>query len=170
MAKQELRYEYLEEKLTKYSYHCLELEYEFEYQEDEVFFAYCVPYTFSRLLLQLKQLPTQYTIQGVLGKSLAGIDIPVLQITDFNSQREKKNILITGRFHPGQSNSSHMLEGFLQFITGAQKEAIELRRRVNFFIIPMANPDGVVLGNTRTSAAGKDLNRQFLLASRDLYP
>lgn len=31
MAKQELRYEYLEEKLTKYSYHCLELEYEFEY-------------------------------------------------------------------------------------------------------------------------------------------
>lgn len=34
----------------------------------------------------------------------------------------------------------------------------------------MVNPDGVVLGNTRTSAAGKDLNRQFLVASRELYP
>jgi len=30
----------------------------------------------------------------------------------------------------------------------------------------MVNPDGVIIGNTRTSAAGKDLNRQFLLANR----
>jgi len=43
---------------------------------------------------------------------------------------------------------------------------MELRNRINFWIIPMANPDGVVLGNTRTSAAGKDLNRQFLIANR----
>lgn len=34
----------------------------------------------------------------------------------------------------------------------------------------MANPDGVVCGNSRTSLAGKDLNRQFILASKDLYP
>lgn len=37
-----------------------------------------------------------------------------------------------------------------------------MRNNVNFFIAPMMNPDGVVLGNTRTSAAGKDLNREFL--------
>lgn len=28
-----------------------------------------------------------------------------------------------------------------------------------FFIIPMMNPDGVVVGNYRTSLIGRDLNR-----------
>ena len=34
----------------------------------------------------------------------------------------------------------------------------------------MLNPDGVVLGNTRTSAAGVDLNRQFLDTSPEMHP
>ena len=34
----------------------------------------------------------------------------------------------------------------------------------------MVNPDGVVLGNSRTSASGKDLNREYLNVRRDLYP
>jgi len=34
----------------------------------------------------------------------------------------------------------------------------------------MVNPDGVIIGNSRTSAAGRDLNRQFLLAQKDLFP
>ena len=37
-----------------------------------------------------------------------------------------------------------------------------MRRRTNFFIIPMINPDGVIIGNSRSSAAGRDLNRVFL--------
>ena len=34
----------------------------------------------------------------------------------------------------------------------------------------MANPDGVILGNSRTGAAGKDLNRQFKSKNRILFP
>jgi murein tripeptide amidase MpaA len=34
----------------------------------------------------------------------------------------------------------------------------------------MLNVDGVIIGNTRTSAAGKDLNRQFTFANKDFYP
>ena len=63
-----------------------------------------------------------------------------------------------------------MLQGFLSFLTSTSREAAELRNRFNFFIVPMANPDGVICGNNRTSIAGKDLNRQFILASRELYP
>jgi len=37
-----------------------------------------------------------------------------------------------------------------------------MRKKINFYIIPMVNPDGVIIGNSRTSIAGKDLNRQFL--------
>ena len=37
-------------------------------------------------------------------------------------------------------------------------------------IIPMANPDGVILGNFRTGMAGRDLNREFINADPILYP
>jgi murein tripeptide amidase MpaA len=63
-----------------------------------------------------------------------------------------------------------MLQGFIDFLTSPSREAAELRNRANFIIVPMANPDGVVCGNTRTSLAGRDLNRQFLLANKELYP
>jgi murein tripeptide amidase MpaA len=34
-----------------------------------------------------------------------------------------------------------------------------MRKNVIFKIIPMLNPDGVILGNYRTGAFGKDFNR-----------
>ena len=36
--------------------------------------------------------------------------------------------------------------------------------------IPMVNPDGVVLGNSRTGAVGKDLNREFKSRNKFLFP
>lgn len=47
----------------------------------------------------------------------------------------------------------------MEHICGCSKEAVDLRKRMNFFVVPMLNPDGVIMGNSRTSAAGKDLNR-----------
>ena len=37
----------------------------------------------------------------------------------------------------------------------------ELRRKHIFKIIPMLNPDGVIVGNYRTNLAAKDLNRTY---------
>jgi hypothetical protein len=56
-----------------------------------------------------------------LGKSLAGVDIPLLHITNHELKKEKKNILVTGRMHPGEANSSHMIHGFIQFLNGESK-------------------------------------------------
>jgi murein tripeptide amidase MpaA len=61
--------------------------------------------------------------------------------------------------HPGESNGSWMMQGFIKFITSNDPEAVELRKRVIFNIIPMSNPDGVIIGNYRTSLSGNDLNR-----------
>lgn len=36
---------------------------------------------------------------------------------------------------------------------------VSLRNKINFIIVPMSNPDGVIMGNSRSSASGKDLNR-----------
>lgn len=36
--------------------------------------------------------------------------------------------------------------------------------------MPMINPDGVIMGNSRSNATGNDLNRVYPFASKELYP
>ena len=79
-------------------------------------------------------------------------------------------MIVAARVHPGESNSSFIMQGFLQFITSQQSEAVELRKRVVFKVVPMTNPDGVIAGNYRTSLSGNDLNRQFLSPDPKLHP
>ena len=45
-----------------------------------------------------------------------------------------------------------------------------LRKLFVFKIVPMLNPDGVVVGNYRCSLAGVDLNRIYRDPLRELFP
>ena len=77
---------------------------------------------------------------------------------------------MSARVHPGETNASWMCRGALRFLTGPSPAAAALRERFVFKVVPMLNPDGVVLGNTRCSAAGVDLNRAWDAPSRRLTP
>jgi len=87
----------------------------------------------------------------------------MLIITTFNSDAEaikhRKGIVISARVHPGESNSSYMMKGIIDYLTGPTLNAKILRDNFVFKVIPMLNPDGVIIGNTRCSLAGVDLNR-----------
>jgi cytosolic carboxypeptidase protein 2/3 len=72
--------------------------------------------------------------------------------------------------HPGESNSSYMMQGFIRAILGQSLQAKELRKRCVFKIIPMVNPDGVIVGNYRTNIAGNDLNRKYHDPDQRLHP
>ena len=62
----------------------MSFEYEFEFDDDEVYFAYCIPYTYSDLLDYIKENKNEkYMVESKLGVSLGGLDIPLLTITDF---------------------------------------------------------------------------------------
>jgi hypothetical protein len=56
----------------------------------------------------------------VLCKSLAGNDVEMLIITNFKSIPEeisiRKAIILTARVHPGESNSSFMMKGVIDFL------------------------------------------------------
>ena len=73
--------------------------------------------------------------------------------------KKKPVILITSRVHSGETPSSLVFKGILEFLMSEKKEAKLLRLYYTFILVPCLNPDGVVSGNYRNSAAGVDLNR-----------
>ena len=81
-----------------------------------------------------------------------------------------EGIVVTARVHPGESNSSWMCKGFLDFITSDDPDAEILRENYVFKIVPMLNPDGVIVGNYRTSFSGVDLNRVYKRSIAELFP
>jgi len=58
----------------------------------------------------------------------------------------------------------------IKFLLSDSPEAVDLREKFIFKIIPMLNPDGVVYGNYRSSMLGVDLNRRWKNPSKFLHP
>lgn len=63
-----------------------------------------------------------------------------------------------------------MMHGMIEFLVSSDKRAKTLREIFEFIIIPMLNPDGVILGNFRSGLAGDDLNRQYLKPEAEFHP
>lgn len=63
-----------------------------------------------------------------------------------------------------------VLQGVIEFLLSSDPAAERLRRYFVFKLIPMLNPDGVVVGNYRSSLAGTDLNRCWDKAVREVHP
>lgn len=82
----------------------------------------------------------------------------------------KKGIFISSRVHPGESNSSWMMKGVIDFLVSNAPEARALREKFVFKIVPMINVDGVINGNYRCSLCGSDLNRRYKTPQKVLHP
>ncbi|XP_022252667.1 cytosolic carboxypeptidase 2-like isoform X3 [Limulus polyphemus] len=160
---------------TMYS---LTFSFEFPYDYDRVFFAFCFPYTYTDLMEYLSKIenePTKRTLckQRLLCRTLAGNLVPLLTVTSRASDIgpvKKKVVIISARVHPGESNSSWIMKGLLDFILADSSKAELLRKQLIFKIVPMLNPDGVVVGNYRCSLTGRDLNRQYQSSLKEAFP
>jgi murein tripeptide amidase MpaA len=62
------------------------------------------------------------------------------------------------------------MEGLIKFLVSDDMAAIKLRDKFVFKIVPMLNPDGVIVGNYRCSLAAVDLNRQWAVPSNKYHP
>jgi hypothetical protein len=62
------------------------------------------------------------------------------------------------------------MHGVIEYLLSNDTDAILLRDRFIFKVIPMLNPDGVIYGNYRSSLIGVDLNRRWKNPSKYLHP
>ncbi|XP_035741416.1 cytosolic carboxypeptidase 2-like [Vespa mandarinia] len=159
--------------------HTLTFNISFPHDHDTVYLAHCYPYTYTDLQEYLTKIvsdpiKTRFTKLRLLCRTLAGNGVYYLTITAPHTYdedvRKKRGVVITARVHPGETPSSWTMKGIIDFLTGESNRAKELRERFVFKLIPMLNPDGVIVGNNRCSLSGKDLNRQYRTVMRESYP
>ncbi|XP_067886154.1 cytosolic carboxypeptidase 1 isoform X4 [Heterodontus francisci] len=167
------------------SYYTLTFAMTFSHKDDVCYFAYHYPYTYSTLQMHIQKLealhdPQQiYFRQDSICETLGGNPCPVLTITSVPESKSWENlyqfrnrpyIFLTSRVHPGESNSSWVMKGTLEFLMSNSLAAQNLRDSYIFKIVPMLNPDGVINGSHRCSLSGEDLNRQWLTPNPELHP
>ncbi|KAM6157898.1 cytosolic carboxypeptidase 2 [Rhynchocyon petersi] len=160
-------------------FYCLTWTIQFPHDQDTCFFAHFYPYTYTDLqcyLLSVANNPVQskFCKLRTLCRSLAGNTVYLLTITNpSRSPQEaaaKKAVVFSARVHPGESNGSWIMKGFLDFILSNSPDAQLLRDIFIFKVIPMLNPDGVIVGNYRCSLAGRDLNRHYKTLLKESFP
>ncbi|XP_013803908.2 cytosolic carboxypeptidase 6-like [Apteryx mantelli] len=92
------------------------------------------------------------------------------ELANLRPGAEQKVVFITARVHPGETPSSFVCQGIIDFLVSQHPIAKVLRDHLVFKIAPMLNPDGVYLGNYRCSLMGFDLNRHWANPSPWAHP
>uniref|UniRef100_A0A8C2NTA7 Peptidase M14 domain-containing protein n=1 Tax=Capra hircus TaxID=9925 RepID=A0A8C2NTA7_CAPHI len=152
--------------------------FQFPHSKDTCYFAHCYPYTYTNLQEYLSGINndpvrSKFCKIRVLCHTIARNMVYILTITTplKNSEsRKRKAVILTARVHPGETNSSWIMKGFLDYILGNSSDAKLLRDTFVFKVVPMLNPDGVIVGNYRCSLAGRDLNRNYTSLLKESFP
>ena len=130
------------------------------------YISYFEPYSWERHLTLLADCISRGARLRRLGASIQGRDIDALVIG-----HGARPVWVIARQHPGETMAEWFADGFLQRLlddTNASAQAV--RNAATFYIIPNMNPDGSILGNLRTNAAGANLNREWLEPSNKRSP
>jgi len=173
-------------------YYCLQFEMSFNWEgveNDVIYMAHCYPYTYTDLRRHLDEMlscpiKSKHVRKEILCETAAGNACFLLTITNFKSNEEefafeehyedpykgKKGVVLTSRVHPGETQASWMMKGILDFLTSNHPNAQKLRHKYIFKVIPMMNPDGVIVGNYRTSLSARDLNRNYRHPKQEAFP
>lgn len=140
-----------------------------------MYFAYFEPYSYEQHLdLIGSAAASPHVTLERLGSTVQGRDITLLRITDEHGATplaQKKKVWMIARQHPGETMAEWFVEGFLERLLDPDDSVARvLLDRCIFHVVPNMNPDGAVLGNLRTNAAGANLNREWLEPSMERSP
>ncbi len=147
-------------RLTNHTYSTGTYTFWKNFTQNEVQIATFFPFSYTEMQNYLETVnASQWAIKTLLGKSTQNRNITLLTITNSSiSNATKKVIYIIGRQHASETSSSHMLKGLIDFLISDNSNAKRMRDSFVWYIVPMVNPDGVYLGNTRGTSLLRDPN------------
>ena len=152
----------------------LQFQIKFPFDNDTVYLSYALPYTYTDLRndVALWGHSPKVEVENMC-QTFGKRDCPILTITNPGSMRsvdEKPCIFLLGRIHPGESNSSFVLKGLIEFLLSSHPAARFLLDHYIVKVVPMVCIDGVIEGFYRCSLTGYDLNRVWPDPSPVLHP
>ena len=151
------------------------------FTEEQVYVAYGIPYPYQRTVAHTASIASSPWVSSTssananliigqspggiddLGRNIAPRDMHAFHITDPNYAGPKSKIVLLGGVHSQETLANYMLEGLIDFLISDNFEAAMLRRSAEFFVYPMANPDGRFAGYNRGSVEIEafDTNRHW---------
>jgi autotransporter-associated beta strand protein len=121
------------------------------------------PYTigmFDRFRASISGNP--FVREETIGQSAQGRGILMHTLTDSAvPDAGKQRVWVHASVHPAEPPASFTAEGLVGWLTGGSDEARTLLQRTIFNVVTMANPDGVALGNYRTTSTSVNLETQW---------
>jgi hypothetical protein len=100
--------------------------------------------------------------EDVIGTTALGLPIRMWTITDLSvPDAGKRRVWVHAAVHPAETTAHFTAQGLVMFLLSGDPTAEALLDGVIFNIVPMANPDGVFVGNYRTTSTSVELERQW---------
>jgi hypothetical protein len=131
------------------------------------------PYSVTRKNAWLASLAGRPQIRSttVLGASVQGRPIEMLELTDSSvPDTNKRRVWIHSGIHPSEQTSFFVVEGLVDWLCSNDAYAASLLDHAIVTIVPMANPDGVFLGNYRVNANSVNLEDAWAAPYNNTQP
>ena len=93
-----------------------------------------------------------------IGRTVQGRELEIVRVGRENAPYR---VFLRARAHPWEPAGNWLIEGLVGKLLRGDAEAARLLERTCYYILPMANKDGVANGRTRFNLLGKDLNRNW---------
>ena len=134
------------------------------FTRDTVYVAYYTPYTYSHFQKRISDWKSCGPVIRVdtIGWSAQRRPVQMLTVTDPSvPDDQKRRVYIHARIHPGETPAAWFAEYLIDTLLANTEEAASWRRSTVFYIVPCANPDGVVNGLSRSNIQGIDLEMNY---------
>lgn len=137
-----------------------ELLIDFVLKEKSVYIARIPPYTEKDLELLKDRIDNHPLIKIIpIGHTLENRPLEIIRVGNPNANY---SILLRARAHPWEPGGNWVIEGLINNFIENKLGREKWEKQFCYYIMPMANKDGVFRGMTRFNVAGKDLSRNWL--------
>lgn len=130
-----------------------------EMTKPRLFVARIEPYRLSDLSRFLDVIRADPNVEiTTIGKTVQGRDLEIVRI---GNPAAPHRVFLRARAHPWEPGGNWVVQGLVTRLLRGDADARRYLSQTCYYIMPMANKDGVALGRTRFNLLGKDLNREW---------